>query len=209
MGKKKDKKGIIFVISAPSGTGKTTMCEKLVEECPEIYLSISTTTRAPRKGEKEGEDYFFITKDKFRKETEQNAFVEWTQVLGNYYGTEFRILKKNLDKGEDVLLSLDVEGGKAIKESYPDSVLIFLLPPSFAELKNRLRKRRSETSSELQGRLKLAETELKLVGKYDYIVTNNSIRKAVDELKCIVISERCKTSRYNLEKIIQNLMKTK
>lgn len=201
----KRKKGIIFVISAPSGTGKTTICKKLVSEYSDIYISVSTTSRPPRKGEREGRDYFFVTEDKFKDKIRQGKFAEWTKVLGNYYGTEHNSLKRNLERREDVILSIDVKGGRAIKKYYPESVLIFLLPPSLEELKERLKKRGSETSSQLKERLKLAERELKEVKNYNYIVVNSNLEQALRDLRSIIISERCKIHRYDVKEIVNDI----
>lgn len=200
-------KGIIFVVSAPSGTGKTTICNKLVTECSNVSVSISSTSRPPREGEKQGIDYFFITETEFKNGIKQGKFAEWARVLGNYYGTERETLKKNIDGGKDVILSIDVKGAKAIKKCYPDSVLIFLLPPSFDELKYRLKKRGSETPSQLEGRLKLAKRELQEIDNYDYIVINTTLEQALNELKCIISSERCKVHRYNAKQIISSIEK--
>jgi len=201
------RKGIIFVVSAPSGTGKTTVCEKLIKECPGVYLSVSTTSRQPRKTEKHKKDYFFVTGDEFKDRIKQGKFVEWTKVLDKHYGTEHSMLKRSINKAEDVILSIDVEGARAIKKCYPDSVLFFLVPPSLSELKKRLQKRGSEDAIQLNKRLTLAKKELNQIGNYDYVIVNSQIKKAVYDLKCAIISERNRITRYNPQEIIRNIKK--
>lgn len=193
------KKGKLFVISAPSGSGKTTLCQKLIQGLSGkgrlLVRSISVTTRKPRRGEREGRDYFFISREEFKRRKRAGQFLEWAEVLGNFYGTPGEFVERNIDCGNDVLLSIDVQGALKIKrimrrkKNY-DAVFIFIMPPSYKELARRLSKRSTETKTELNQRLKLAKREMGFVKEYQYIVLNDKISQALARLKEIVLQER-------------------
>ncbi len=195
-------KGIIFVISAPSGTGKTTICDSIIKKFSGVNLSISTTSRFPRENEEDNKDYHFISKDEFENRISMKKFVEWTTVLGNYYGTEYDELDKYLKRKEDVVLNINIDGGKAIKQNYPDSVLIFILPPSLKELQERLKKRGTETSKQLNQRLNMAKHEFEMIAEYDYLLVNENIEKTVEIIDNIIKAEKYKAHRYDINKII-------
>ena len=184
------KKGILFVLSGPSGVGKNTVLDELFKDFAGVSYSVSATTREARNGEIEGEDYFFITEEKFNEIEADNGFIESAVVHGHYYGTPKKFVDKKLAEGEDIILEIDTQGAKQVREKYPDAVYIFLLPPSLEELENRLDKRGSENNKSKSIRLKNARKELKEVHNYDYEVINDSLSKAVREIKKIIIAEQ-------------------
>jgi guanylate kinase len=186
------KKGKLFIISAPSGSGKTTLCQKLVKRMPYIVRSISLTTRPPRKGEKEGRDYYFVTRQEFEKQKRRKNLLEWAKNFGYYYGTPKDKVLKLLAGGTDVILAIDVKGAMKIKKLYPKGVFIFILPPSMPELRNRLRKRRRDISLEIDKRMKVARRELSYLPRYTYAVVNDNLKKATDRLEAIITTERGK-----------------
>lgn len=186
--KKKSPK--IFIISAPSGGGKTTLCHKLLANDPALADSISMTTRPPRPGEKDGLDYIFTEDAHFRDEIKKGGFLEYEENFGYLYGTPKDFVENNLRKGRSVLLSIDVKGAMKVRRAYPDrSVLIFILPPSISELKKRLALRKSDSPEVIAGRLKLAKEELSYKSKFDYKVVNDNLEKAYRRLKDIIYKE--------------------
>ena len=189
------KKGTLFIISAPSGSGKTTLCTRLVESVDSLYRSISMTTRAPRPGEKDGMDYIFIEKPEFLKRQKRKEFLEWAKVFEEYYGTPKKHILHMLKRGSDVLLSIDVQGAMKIKRLGLDAVNIFILPPSLAMLKERLVNRSTDSKQAIRQRLNIARKEIACSRKYDYIIVNNRLESALDNLRAIIVAERCKTER--------------
>lgn len=188
------KKGIIFIISAPSGAGKTTLCKDLMLEFPDIKFSISCTTRKMRPGEIDGRDYHFISKDQFKKIADEGGFAEWAEVHGELYGTTVSELKKGAKEGFDLILDIDWQGAKQIKEKLSDAVYIFIHPPSLDELENRLRKRGKDSDETIKKRLKNAKEEISHSNWYDHNITNDELTEAMDRLKSIVKTERCRKS---------------
>ena len=162
-------KGFLLVISGPSGSGKGTVCKKLLERNKNLVFSVSATTRKPREGEIDGVNYFFVDDEKFDEMISNNEFLEYANVHGNKYGTPINFVTKEIEKGEIVILEIDVQGAIQIKEKYKEAVFIFLIPPSMNELKNRIVKRGTETKEDIELRLKNALNELKFVDKYDYM----------------------------------------
>jgi guanylate kinase len=189
---KKRKKGLLIVLSAPSGGGKTTISHALLKKDKNIVRSISCTTRKPRIGEKNGKDYFFTTVAKFKTMVGTKNFLEWAKVHQNFYGTPLHWVEAQLHKGRDVLFVIDVQGGKTIKGKVKDSVLIFVKPPSFKVLKERLLGRQSEDAKALQVRLKDALWEIKEGKHYDYQVINDRLADAVSDIRTIIKNERKK-----------------
>ncbi|MEA1964982.1 MAG: guanylate kinase [Candidatus Aerophobetes bacterium] len=189
--------GIIIVISAPSGVGKTTLCKRLLQSSPPFACSVSFTTRPPRKNEIEGVDYYFVPREEFQKMIKENKFVEWAEVHGQLYGTPEKFLNEVIkDGGKDVLLEVDVKGGVEIKKEYPQqAVLIFLLPPSWKELKNRLSKRGAEDEGKVKKRIERAKEEVKYASYYDYIVINNEINETLKNLLVIIKAEHYRANR--------------
>jgi guanylate kinase len=179
-------KGRVLVFSAPSGAGKTTIVKYLLNEFPELIFSVSATTRKPRAGEVHGREYFFISEDEFKKKIENNQFVEWEKFYDYYYGTLREFVDENLENGKFVVLELDVKGAVSIKNQYPDAVLIFIAPPSIEELKNRLKKRNTETEEDFKKRIERAEMEMEYMNKFDYVIVNDDLEKAKNLAKEIV-----------------------
>lgn len=196
--------GLLLVVSAPSGTGKTTLCKQLLKMVRDLRFSISHTTRAPRRGEKNGRDYHFITKQEFKDKIDRGEFVEWAENYGNFYGTSFQEIRYSLDKDMDILLDVDPRGARAIKEKYTNGTFVFILPPSIDILRKRLTGRGSEKDDMIKIRLNKAMDEIKEVVWYDYVIFNETIQSSVDMLRSIYIAERNKRTRL-MEKI-QNLM---
>jgi guanylate kinase len=182
--------GLLIILSSPSGTGKTTITKRLVEENPELILSVSYTTRAPRKGEKEGRDYFFVSEEKFERMRAEGMFLEWAVVHGAFYGTPRDFVEKNLSYGKDIVLTVDVKGAKQVKEKYPDSVSIFILPPSIKELEKRLKDRETESEEEIEKRMEIASWEKKHADSYDYRVVNDKLENAVEKILSIIRTDR-------------------
>jgi len=188
-------KGVIFILSAPSGAGKTTLIKRLRKVFPDLKLSISYTTRKPRSGEIPGQDYFFVAQKKFELMRAKGEFVEWANVHGNLYGTPQRPLEKSIRSGGDILLDIDVQGNKKVKARYPNSVSIFLLPPSWKELERRLALRGTDGRETIRQRLQDARRELREIKSYDYFIVNREIQHALEALKSIVIAERLRVFR--------------
>ncbi|RCW62033.1 MULTISPECIES: guanylate kinase [Halanaerobium] len=183
-------KGLLFVLSGPSGVGKNTVLDELFRNFDGVSYSVSATTRERRKGEIEGEDYFFISEAEFEEIEENDGFIESALVHGHYYGTPKKFVDQKLEDGEDIILEIDTQGAKQVRDKYPEAVYIFLVPPSLEELENRLDKRGSESDKSKSLRLKNARQELKEVHKYDYEVINDSLSDAVREIKKIIIKEQ-------------------
>ncbi|MDH5717169.1 MAG: guanylate kinase [Spirochaetia bacterium] len=176
----------IFVISAPSGTGKNTIINRLLERRNDLIHSISTTTRAIRKGEKEAVNYYYLSKDKFNNMISKNEFLEWAKVLDNYYGTSKKEIERIFSKNKNAILDLDVQGAFQVKKTNPESVIIFIKPPSLKELERRLKERGSESEDEIKKRLILAEVEIKTAKKFDHILINDKLKETTEELDGII-----------------------
>lgn len=183
------------MISGASGTGKGTVCRKLLEESPEMFYSISATTRQPRTGEVDGREYFFITVEQFKSWIAEEKFLEYAEVYGNFYGTPAHKIEERLNSGVDVLLEIDVQGALKVMKKCPDGVYIFLLPPSIDELCNRIKNRGTESPEVLQRRIKSSTNEIAVGKKYQYVVVNDSVDAAAEKVKSIIAAERCKVKR--------------
>ena len=188
-------RGQPFVISAPSGAGKSSVIKALRGRVDGLGYSVSHTTRQRRRGEKDGVDYHFIDSEGFNRMVKEGAFIEWAKVYTDFYGTAISSIDKQLAKGFDVLLDLDVQGAKGIREHYKNSVLIYLLPPSLRVLRKRLIERGTDDEAVIRKRMESAEREIESCILYDYIVINDELERAVDEAEAIIISERCRTDR--------------
>ncbi len=201
-----DRRGILFIISAPSGTGKTTLCKQLATNLPGLWHSISYTTRKPRPGEEHGREYYFIGEQPFRDMIERNEFVEWAHVYGHLYGTPRKSLDEKIEQGFDVLLEIDVQGAMQVKKRFEDSVSIFILPPSMAALRARLQTRASDTAEEIQRRLNKVKEEVWSYREYAYIVRNEDLDRSLRDLESIFWSERLKTKRLNMSWLESNFI---
>jgi len=189
---KKSKKGLLFVVSGPSGVGKGTLREKLFKMFKDLTYSVSMTTRSPRKEEVNGIDYHFVSEAIFKQMIKENKFIEWAMVHGDYKGTPYEFLIERLKMGNDILLEIDVQGAVQVKDKMPWGIYIFIAPPSWNDLEYRLRNRKTEEKKELEKRLGDARTEIKCVDNYDYLVINDNIETALKKLEAIIIAERCK-----------------
>lgn len=203
------KKGNLFVVSAPSGAGKTTLCQRLRELLPDIRFSVSYTTRPPRKGEINDVHYSFVDEEEFRTMISEGEFVEWAEVHGNFYGTSRKRIEDIINNGFDVLLDIDVQGARKIKDKFPQSILIFVLPPSMEALKDRLSKRMTESEDIMKRRLQNAIDEIKEFINYDYVIINNILDEAVKDMTCIIKSERLRTLRVNKDWIKNTFLNEK
>ncbi|MBM7855735.1 guanylate kinase [Desulfohalotomaculum tongense] len=197
------KKGILLVLSGPSGAGKGTVCQALIQDNSSIHLSISVTTRAPRPGEQHGKNYFFISREEFEQMVAQDQLLEWAKVYDNYYGTPRRWVEEKLVQGEDVLLEIDIQGALQIKKKYPDCILVFIVPPSINELQARLISRGTDCDDVIKRRLSCVEGELQEIPKYDFIVVNDKLEEAVNEVKAIITAEKCRPKYFDLQKYLQ------
>ncbi len=189
------REGILFIVSAPSGAGKTTLISRLIASYPKLKLSVSYTTRSRRAGELHGRDYFFVDEKKFLSMRARGDFAEWAEVHGFLYGTPRRPLTQAIQKGRDLLLDIDVQGARKIKRQYAQAVSVFLLPPSWTELEKRLASRGTDHLETIRQRLENARREIRQIIEYDYCVINLRIEQALEELKSIVVSERLRVSR--------------
>ena len=181
-----NKKGTIIAVSAPSGTGKTTLVRKILSEHPEIVFSVSATTRKKRENEVDGAHYYFIDEDEFRKRIDNHEFVEWEKFYDYYYGTFRSFIEDTINSGKSVILEVDVHGALEIKRIYPDAVLIYIAPPSLEELLHRLKNRQTESEEDLKKRIARATMELSLNHRFDYLVVNNDLNTAYSEIKAII-----------------------
>jgi len=193
------RRGTLFVVSAPSGAGKTTLCREARLRLPDLAYSVSYTTRAPRPGEIEGTDFVFVSAPEFRALQERGEFAEWATVHGNLYGTRARVLEAALAAGHDVLLDIDTQGAAQLRARYPEAVLVFIVAPSMDELAQRLRERGSDPEREIARRLARAREEITLWRSYDYLVVNRDQKDAADQLTAIITAERCRTMRLALD----------
>jgi guanylate kinase len=200
----KRNKGSIFVVSAPSGAGKTTLCKQIISTMDNIRTSVSFTTRQPRQGEIPGEDYCFVSETEFRAMVDRGDFLEWAIVHGNLYGTSKRQLQELINAGYDVLLDIDTQGARQMKKFFTDGVYIFILPPSMKELKHRLEGRMSDSAEDMNRRLQRAVDEIREYKMYDYVIVNDVIKNSLKKLEAIIIAERLKSGKIDPQGI-QNI----
>jgi guanylate kinase len=192
--------GLLYIVSAPSGAGKTTLLKRVMSYFPDIRFSVSYTTRPPRSGERDGEDYHFISRQQFQQMVEKGAFAEWAEVLGNRYGTALKSIQESQSQGVDLILDIDSQGARQVEERFDGGVFIFILPPSLEALKQRLNARKVDEQAVIQFRMGQARDAMKQAGWYSYIIVNDRIEEAAEQLKSIIIAERCRRERV-LERI--------
>lgn len=192
---KTKKQGLLIVLSGPSGSGKNTVCDMAKEVMPNIWESVSMTSRKPRKGEVDGKDYYFVSEEEFEKNIEEGKMLEHAKFAGNYYGTPRESVQKQLDAGKDVLLVIEIQGALQIKEKIPQALFVFLLPPSMKELKRRLRMRKTETEEKLMERFETAYKEINELSKYNYVIVNDKADEAARKLEAIISAEKCRVDR--------------
>jgi guanylate kinase len=189
-------RGLLIVVSSPSGAGKTTLCHRLIDEFPEIVFSVSYTTRSKRRGEEEGVDYHFVDRARFDEMVANEEFAEWAEVHGNRYGTTAEAVRQALEGGRHVLFDVDYQGGRQIKAKFEkEAVLVFVLPPSLEELERRLRQRATDAPEVIDRRLEKAHEELKQYGLYQYLIVNDELPRAYDRLRAIYLAAQCGIDR--------------
>jgi guanylate kinase len=195
MQKKMKKEGLLFVVSGASGTGKTTLCRAMLKIFPHLHFSVSYTTRPQRAGDVNGRDYHFVSAEEFQKMIEEGEFAEWAEIYGQRYGTSKMILEKVREEGRDVILCVDGQGARQLRDKNLRGIFIFILPPSWAELKQRLAKRQTEEKAALEERLRKARAEMAEARWYDYIIINEELEKAQEQLKAVILAEHCRRER--------------
>ena len=196
------RKGLLLVVSGPSGAGKGTICKVILNRRKDIKLSVSATTRKPREGEVDGVNYFFLSKEEFSKMVDNGEFLEYASIYGNFYGTPKSAIIECLENGQDVILEIEMQGARQVKEVYGEGVFIFVLPPSLSELKNRIVGRGTETADEIEKRFRCAFEEIKQIDDYNYFIINKDVDTSVRELEEIISAEKNKVTRYK-ENIIE------
>jgi guanylate kinase len=200
------RRGLLFIVSAPSGAGKTTLVERLVEQTPQLRMSRSYTSRLARQGETDGVDYNFVTRPEFEERIARNEFLEWADVFGNLYGTSAVDTERMLDAGDDVVLVIDVQGARKVRNRSVPAITIFVMPPSYEVLEQRLRGRSQDSEAAMQRRLEVARSEVAAFAEYDYIVINDELTAAVDRLRAIVLAERSRLMRAKM--VVEGILKT-
>lgn len=195
-------KGLLIVLSGPSGVGKGTLCKALRSQTTSIQYSVSATTRAPREGEIDGVHYFFKTREAFESMIANNELLEWAEYVGNYYGTPAQYVRDNLDNGKDVILEIEVQGAQKVRELFPEGIFIFLLPPSLEELRSRIVGRGTESEETINQRMQAASDELALLSNYDYAVVNDDLDAARARVEAILMAEHCRRDR--MQELVQS-----
>ncbi len=209
---KTNNKGLLIVVSGPSGAGKDTICQKLIKENSNIWMSVSMTTRKPRPLEKDGVDYFFVSKEDFFNKINDNTFLEYASYNDNYYGTPKDKVEEKLNEGKDVILVIDINGAINIKKIIPSALFIFIMPPDMETLKNRLIGRKTESKDKVVKRFITAYNEVNNYKKYNYVVVNDKVEDAVNKVKSIIQSEKCRVDRIediylgNKEELIHEIL---
>jgi guanylate kinase len=188
-------RGILMVLSGPSGVGKGTVCAALRKSTPDLVYSVSATTRAPREGEIDGVNYFFKSKEQFLEMIANDELLEWAEYVGNYYGTPQHFVEDTLASGKDIILEIEVQGALKVKKKFPEGVFTFLLPPSLDELQNRIETRGTESEETIRNRMSVAQEEIQLLEHYDYAIVNDQVEAACRRIQSILIAERCRQVR--------------
>lgn len=188
-------RGTLVVVSGFSGAGKGTVLAQVLARRPDLYFSVSFTTRAPREGEQDGVNYHFVTREEFQARIGRGEFLEYAEYVGNYYGTSMQVIREKLERGIDVVLEIEIQGAAKVREKLPEAVSLFLVPPSFEELSRRLHARGTDSEEKIQQRLATAREEAKEIVNYDYIVVNDTVDHAVEEILAILTAESCRKER--------------
>ncbi len=202
------KQGLLIVVSGPSGAGKDSVCNLVASYNPNLWISVSCTSRDIRKGEVEGVNYFYLTKDEFEEKIKNNEFLEYATYNNSYYGTPLYKIKEKLNEGKDVVLVIEVQGALKVKKLYPNAIFIFILPPSMEELRNRLIKRGTENYEKIIDRFRMAYKEINEISKYNYVIVNDVLEDAALKMQSIIVSERCRVDRIeetnvsNIEEVL-------
>lgn len=202
---KQPKRGSLIVLSGPSGVGKNTLIDSFLNRNTDIKYSISATTRNPRSHEEDGVNYYFLTKERFQSMIEENAFLEWAEFCGNFYGTPIAPIEETLNSGHDVIMDIEIKGAKQVADRWPDAVLVFLIPPSLEELARRIKNRKTETNEEIDARLAQALIEMSVGRMYDYYLVHDNTEKTVIELEAIRKAESLKVNRTDWDMVINSL----
>lgn len=188
-------RGILIVLSGPSGVGKGTVCKALRDQAPDIVYSVSATTRSPREGELDGVNYFFKTKEQFKQLIEKDEMLEWAEYVGNYYGTPRKFVEDTLNQGKDIILEIEVQGALKVKQKFPEGIFIFLLPPSMNELESRIVGRGTESEESIRCRMNAAVDEIGMMEHYDYAIVNDQVEAAIARIQAIRLAEHCRKER--------------
>lgn len=196
-------RGLLIVVSGPSGAGKGTICKELLRNHQEVGISVSVTTRQPRAGEVDGVNYFFKSREEFLGMIERDELLEYAEVYGNFYGTPKQFVVDQISSGHDILLEIDIQGAMQIRNKYREGIFVFIIPPSMSELKNRIIKRGSETADTLATRFSSAFEEIEFITKYDYFIINDTVDTAVGQLHSIIQAEKCRVIDRHIEELIQ------
>ena len=202
------KQGLLIVVSGPSGAGKDSVCNLVASYNPNLWISVSCTSRDIRKGEVEGVNYFYLTKDEFEEKIKNNDFLEYATYNNSYYGTPLYKIKEKLNEGKDVVLVIEVQGALKVKKLYPNAIFIFILPPSMEELRNRLIKRGTENYEKIIDRFRMAYKDINEISKYNYVIVNDVLEDAALKMQSIIVSERCRVDRIeetnvsNIEEVL-------
>lgn len=195
-------KGLLIIVSGPSGAGKGTICKELIDRDGSILVSVSATTRQPRNGEVDGVSYHFLTRERFKQMILEDGFLEHACVYDNYYGTPKDFVVEQITQGKNVLLEIDIQGALQVKKKYPEGIFVFILPPSMKTLKSRIEGRGSETPESLNKRLSCAYSEIELIKNYDYFIVNDTVDHATDVLQAIITAEKCRVDA-DIEEIVR------
>lgn len=194
-------RGLLIIVTGPSAVGKGAICRALLRRDAGVRFSVSMTTRPPRPGERDGVEYFFVSREEFERRVQAGDLLEWAEVYGNYYGTPRKPVEEALARGEDIILDIDIAGATAVRRQYPDALSVFVLPPSMAELEVRMRRRASETEEAIRRRLAEAPRWIAQGLEYDYVLVNDDLEHAVSQLRAIIVAEKCRVGRRGRELI--------
>ena len=199
-------RGFLVILSGPSGAGKNTVLDAVLKRCPDVVYSVSATTRPRRPMEVDGRDYFFLTREEFERRIAAGEFLEWAEFCGHLYGTPLSYVQASLARGEVVVMDIDIKGARQVRQKMPEAILVFLLPPTMAELEKRLRGRSSDSDAAIERRLKAALEELQAGVEYDYVICNDEVERAAAKLEAIITAERCRVGRSEYFRLVEEIV---